>query len=600
MRRWRALGVVTAVLWAGSGLVAAAPADPGSAPAPGPAGAAATAAAVGGGSQPGEPAPAGRPDAAGPALPADCRRGPALCAGAAKVAVTPAQRHIDGIGEPRLGVGERRQRFHLGGFGVNPLQSTPDPSGQLDALLTEPAAVRRFVGSQGPEDLWVRALVLRQPGGPAIVLVTLDATGAGNVIQGRVVEAVAAATGILAGNVLFSQTHTHAGPDLQGLWGGVPEDWREAVLYPAAARAAREALAAATPVSLEVRHGPVPEHNRYRRPTRLDPDVDADTEATLLQARATTTGAVVASLLQYNAHPTSIDEPVRAPHPDFVLGAVDLLERTQGGVALYVNGPIADASSSGERPGCAYPADGAYGQARCRGEGIAAAALAFPVERTLAPTLAVRHVRVLLPVTNPLFLAAGAGGAFNRYYDFLELPVAELPLVGPAAAEAALALPQLTPTASAQVSRITLGGSEHGVELVTIPGEATGTFADGIRSFADPGAHVVLLGLTHASFGYILPEEEFSAVDLSGDAGFVVPYTPYEELVSLGPLTAPLLRAAGYAPLFDASIDEALPPVLTSCLVDPAALPCLVPVLRAHLDYGLRELGADLLPTAPR
>jgi hypothetical protein len=368
------------------------------------------------------------------------------------------------------------------------------------------------------------------------------------------------------------------------------------VLYPAAAQAAAAAVAAAVPVELEVRHGPVPEHNRYRRPKRLDPDVDADTEATLVQARAAADGSVVASLLQYSAHPTSIDEPVRAPHPDFVLGAVDWLEHTDGGVALYVNGPIADASSAGERPGCAYPADGAYGRARCRGEGLAEAVLAHPVDRTLAPTLAVRHAEVVLPVTNPLFLAAGAVGAFNRYYDFLDLPLDEVPLVGPPAAEAALALPQLTPTATAQVSRITIGGADRGLELVTIPGEATGTFGDGIRALAAPGAHVALLGLTHASFGYIIPEEEFSLVDLSGDTGFLLPYTPYEELVSLGPLTAPLLRAGAYAPLFGASVTQALPPALTACLVDPDELPCLVPVLRAQVDYGLRELADDLLP----
>lgn len=555
-------------------------APPGATAAPGPA------------SRPGEPRPAARPDGGevGPAC-----RGRTLCAGAAKEPVTPLQRHVDGVVEPRLGVGTRLQRFHLGGFGINPLQSLPDPTGDLAAALTEPAGTRRYAGSHGPEDIWVRVLVLRQPGGPAVALVTLDAVGAGNVVQGRLTEVVAAAAGVAPRDVLVSATHTHAGPDLQGLWGGVPQDWLEAVLYPAAGRAAAAAAAAVEPVTLEVRQGPVPEHNRYRRPKRLDLDVDSDPLSTLLEARSRATGRPVAHLLQYSAHPVTVDEDVRAPHPDYVLGAVDHLEAA-GGVALYVNGPIADASPAGERPGCAYPDDGAYGTVRCRGEGIAAAAAAFapaPIDR---PTLEVRHAEVALPVTNPLFLGAGALGAFNRYYDFLELPVADLPLIGPGAARGLLDLPQLTPVALAQVSRVTIGGAEHGLELVTIPGEATGTFGAGIRALARPGARVALLGLTHATFGYLLPEEEFSLVDLSGDPGFLLPYTPYEELVSLGPLTATLLRAGAYVPLFGAPAEAALPPVLTACLEDLERLPCAVAAVRGHLAYGLRELAEDLAP----
>jgi hypothetical protein len=517
-----------------------------------------------------------------------------LCVGAAKAAVTPDVRFIDGVVEPRMFVGTRLQRFNLGGFGLNPLQGTPDPDGSINAALNEPAGAPLFTGAHGPEPISVRAVVVQEPGGDTIAFVTLDATGAGNVIQARLTGAVAEATGIPAANVLFGQTHTHAGPDLQGLWGGVPQEWIETTLYPRAVEVVEAALRDSRPAELDVRSGDVEGHNRYRRPRRIDPDIEADPIGTLLRARDARTGAVIADLLQFSAHPTAVDEPLRVPHADYILGALDWLER-DGGVAVYFNGPIADASASGGRDGCEPGDDGTYGSVRCRGEGIAEAILSFPSHPVAEPTLAVRHQDVVLPVTNPLFVVAGGAGAFNRYYDFLQIPVEELPLIGPDVARGLIDLPQLVPTARTAVSRITIGGTSDGVELVTIPGEATGTFGSFVRGLAAPGAHVMLLGLTHNSFGYIIPEEEFSYVDASGEAGLLVPFTGYEEFVSLGPLTAPVLRATGYVPLFDADPALALPPYLTACFDDVSGNTCLLHVIGRHLDYVQTELEANCL-----
>lgn len=516
--------------------------------------------------------------------------GTELCVGAAKVAVSPDAATVAGVLETRLEVGPRLQRFHLGGYGINPLQGLPDPDGSVAAALTEPAAKPVFVGSKGPEPIWVRAMAITQPGGETVLFVTLDAIGAGNVIQERLTAAVSAATGVPAADVVFGQTHSHAGPDLQGLWGGVPQRWIEEVLYPGAVRAARDALARSEPARLEVRSGELDAYDRYRRPRRLDPDEEPDRTASLVEARAVDDGAVVANLLQYAAHPTSVDEDVRIPHADYVLGAVDWLEREEGGVALYFNGPIADASPAGSRAGCRAEPDGTYGEVRCRGEGLARAAAALPSSTPLAPTLEVRHVTVTLPVTNPLFLGGGLAESFNRYYDFLDLPVRDVPTLGSLVEQGLVDLPQLTPTASTEVSRITIGGAASGLEIVTIPGEATGTLGRWIRGLAAPGAHVVLLGLTHNSFGYLLPEEEFSYVDESGDAGFLVPFTGYEEFVSLGPLSVPLLRADAYVPLFGADAARALPPAVTACGRSLNAAPCLVLVAAQRLHYAQEGL----------
>ena len=143
---------------------------------------------------------------------------------------------------------------------------------------------------------------------------------------------------------------------------------------------------------------------------------------------------------------------------------------------------------------------------------------------------------------------------------------------------------------SQDASRISIGGA-GGLEIATIPGEATNTFGQFIRGLAEqtnPGAAVMLLGLTQNSFGYIIPEEEFSYIEPSGDAGFVVPFTGYEEFVSLGPLTAPLLRSEAYIPLFDGSPEANLPEYLSACS-DPASDRCLLRDIALRVEYIQRE-----------
>jgi hypothetical protein len=523
-----------------------------------------------------------------------------ICAGAAKRVVTPAQTHIDGVDESRLG-GSRVQKFNLGGFGINPFQNFASPPGanfnDLSENLTQPAQQRVYSGGRGEEHIWLRVMVLQQAGGQRVAFIALDAVGAGNVIQKGLTEAVRARSAALGAeipvsNILFGQTHTHAGPDLQGLWGGVPQEWIQNILYAQAADAVQEALLNQQAATLTLRQGQNLDLNNYRRP-RVDPHADADGTLTLLHAQTKGQNPTpIGSLLQYNAHPVSINESPRIAHADYILGALEWLEAANtgyGGVALYFNGPIADASGSGGRAGCTpIASDGAYATVRCRGEGMAHSAQSF-APRALAPTLSVRGAEVVLPVTNPLFVAAGAIGAFNRYYDFAELPVSSIPVLGDAIKGQMVNLPQLTPTARTRVTRITLGGAD-GLEIVTIPGEATNTFGQYIRSLA-PGRAMMLLGLTQNSLGYILPEEEFNYIDSSGEAGLIAPFTGYEEFVSLGPLTAPMLRLQGYNPLFELSPSDPrnLPPSLLACSSAPQSYACLTNRVIANIDYIQRS-----------
>lgn len=510
----------------------------------------------------------GTPSATVVAIVDDETRRTAVRVGASKKVVDPTAAHIEGVDEARFGTTTHKQKFNLGGFGVDPLQNFPDPVGSagddnpFGQTLTQPAEQPCLLRDQASYDsasynpntdciehTWVRAMVIETPeAGERVAFVVLDAVGAGNVIQKSVRTAITGATGISSDNIVFGQTHTHAGADLQGLWGGVPQDWIDNVMITQAANAVAEAVANLEPVELTVAQGDMSDFNRYRRPRQTNPDAETDVLGTLLTATSLQEqGKVVANLMQFSGHPTSVNEDPRIPHPDYPLGVVDTLERDNS-VALFFNGPIADASSGGHGAPCDtkpdYPADnGTYAGVHCKGEGMAEAAQGFDNPKPLAATVNVKNQAVYMPVTNPLFVGGGLTGAFNKYYDFTETHQYsdQIPELG----EQARFLPQLAPYAVTNVTRITIGGADSGLEIVTIPGEATGTFGGWIRSLPSDNATTMLLGLTQNSFGYIIPEEEFRYIDASGDDGFTVPFTGYEEFLSLGPLTAPLLRMEG-------------------------------------------------------
>lgn len=551
-----------------------------------------------------------------------------LQVGAAKLSVTPTDEHIAGVSESYLG-GTRQQRFHLGGYGFGPFKLLPGYGplpeftvGDAPVPISNAAASARCYSptlsaeNTSPEhchdDTWVRVMVVVDPRNPQnhLALVTLDAVGAGNLIQDAVRQAVnqaSCAEGhcILPRNVLFSQTHTHAGGDLQGLWGGVPRDWQQRMLAAGVAAATRDALQQRKPAQLSLVRVDAGEFNNYRRPKYRNESLfhQADPAASLLLARADDEGrddVVLASLAQFSAHPTSVGAGdfnvdgtvIRVPHPDYPLGVVNRLETVLTGTALYFNGAIADASPAGPSTG-----GNVYERVKSRGENLANRLLsqrqaAVPV----AAGLQVAHREVVLPITNPLFLSVGLLSQFNGYYQFSQLPRNDIPGLSLVPGELIDAfegvqnqLPQPAPIARTLVSRITLGGGEGTrVELVTIPGEATNTFGQQIRKLAGdsdltapvPAVHTILLGLTHNSFGYIIPEEEFSYIDPSGD----VPLG-YEENVSLGPLTAPLLRLQGYGPLFGVSPPDPgiLPPLLTDCRISFDFGACFVGVGRDRL-----------------
>ncbi len=469
----------------------------------------------------------------------DDEGGASYRAGAAKRVVSPTAEMIAGL--PHEFCPTTQQFFYLGGFGIR----------DVDVVPCTPLVVPLKPPAEGVgRDIHIRLLLLQQ-GEQKIAFVTLDAIGIGNIIQEGVKRRINAVTGVAKQNILFGATHTHQSGDLQGLWGGVPFEWRQ-LLYTEAEAAATEALAKLA--DAEIAYGQQdltePSFNNYRR---ADDTIGTDKRMTVLQVRDAASKQVTGTLVQYVAHPTVLGSDNALVHGDWVSAFNTQLETVYpGSTAVFFNGPIADASPN---TGAAdpQPPEGSDDMVRAEAFGTTlanrAVALATNGLKRFAPqtgTQIVSASRVAnVPVTNHLFLAIAAKGYFNGYYQFVLPPDPDAK---------ATPAPQVMNVAQVLVSRISLGKVGcTALEIVTLPGEASSVVGRYIRGLTT--TDTMLLGLTHESLGYLLDESQYTTENGTGLITEPDPLFPlgYEEGVSMGPGTVPALRQQAYGPLFGAA-----------------------------------------------
>src|SRR3954468_3968711 len=146
-----------------------------------------------------------------------------------------------------------------GGFSVGtarvPISPTfPYPDGTIYVGGVIPGPLRPADGSAAPT--YVRAVAIATPDGRnGVILASLDIQGAfAAVKQGSyglddVQREVAPELGLQPSQIIISSTHTHAGADIMGIWGGSPASYIKAV-HDAAAAAVREAWAHRRPATL--------------------------------------------------------------------------------------------------------------------------------------------------------------------------------------------------------------------------------------------------------------------------------------------------------------------------------------------------------------
>lgn len=422
---------------------------------------------------------------------------------------------------------------YLGGFGIGP------------------ARPARAVGHGG---VWVRAIAIGN-GDRTFVYAIADTVGwfaryDASVCTGcgvrDVREALAASLGdsVEVGDVIVGSTHTHAGADTYGGWGGVP-DWYRTQLTQATIAAAHQAVALMEPASIEVGEVHLRDRNGERRDTYWS---TADTGATWLQARAIDDSAPIATWATFAGHPTVVSEQLL--HADWPGAAARRFESTFGGVGLMFEGGLGNVSiSEVDDEAIAVPAGLSADERRAERTGIAFAdAVADHIgdggTALIDTTMAADVADIVHPATtNPALTTLAAVGLFDREFTPLSegggVPGAyswsksgetstngeDNDAAGPGAVRSC--------TSAGPVITTTAGAHRIGDAVIAFaPGEIFSNLAEVVKESADRSAITMVLGQTNDALGYIIQSFEF---DLQGNIAteYGTQTGEYEEVFSI-------------------------------------------------------------------
>lgn len=360
--------------------------------------------------------------------------------------------------------------------------------------------------------------------------------------------------------VLVSATHNHEGPDTIGLWGpspfatGVDEAYM-AKLVEACVKAAQQADKAATPAVAS--YGTAKDESLLGD-SRL-PKVRDGVLRVLVFHHRDEPAKRLGVFVQWNCHPEAMGSRNTQVTADFCWATVAALRKKYDCPIAYFTGPVGglmappDGVVRDEDGNELHEGDFAYTQRY--GEMVAALAAraiddAKPV--TLTPIERATR-RVMLPLTNPLYIAAWKTGMIRR--DAF-VWTGDWRKAGRQVRPDEPLDPSVTFAVDTEVGYLRLGE----VHAAAIPGEIYpeliyGRFenpADPNADYPDaplekhaaallPGDKQLFLGLANDEIGYIIPKRQWDAAApfcYGRDRG------QYGEINSVGPDVAPILMKA--------------------------------------------------------
>lgn len=398
----------------------------------------------------------------------------------------------DGHGHPFAS----KDCIYLGGFGI-------------------PAPVRPAV-EYDDGGVWVRTLAISN-GESTVVMQILDAVGwfykyAPAICDGCGIAdmraKIEADTGIPAENISIGATHSHAGPDGYGGWGGLPT-WYWNQIRDSVIASAKAALLNLEPATITVGEAVLRDFNNERRDHYYS---TADYQATWLQAHALS-GGVLATLANYAGHPTFVGGPVL--HADWPGATARKLEATHGGVGLLFEGGLGNVSFRGR--GGETEDEEAENAGRAFADAlsvdIADGGTTLGTNDVASSASTIAH-----PVTNPVLAGGGLVSLFAR--DFLPSGGGAAPAPyhwakggAPNPAEpdpGQLGYLRGCDTASALGVTTVVGGFRVGNALMLFaPGEIFSNITEVAKSKTPGSAMTFVFGQMNDSLGYIIQSFEF-------------------------------------------------------------------------------------------
>ena len=361
-------------------------------------------------------------------------------------------------------------------------------------------------------------------------------------------EAIANATfdKVPMANIAVNATHTHGGADGYGAWGGLP-DWYHEQIREQALRSAYAALRDLTPATITVGAVDARPFNNERRDTYYSA---ADYGAVWLQAKAETgpDAPVIATLVNFAAHPTVLGDDNTLMHSDWIGTAGKELGDALGGQGVVIQGALGNVSPAMPR-GATKDFTGdhktdnydnviqmARDFASFIGADIARGGHVLQSNRIVTKTVTIAH-----PGSNWVEVAGSLGNLLDREFGFPSKGAN-----GPSTytwRKSDDAPPAGTCTTAAPVSlKVDVSGFRIGdLTVITGPGELFGTIAEVVKSKArrgastvsndgrvEPAGQTMVFAQTQDSLGYII--QHFEVDPMGGVANNTdPPLGEYEE-----------------------------------------------------------------------
>jgi len=379
--------------------------------------------------------------------------------------------------------------------GPQPTPPSPAPLGGLKAGVAEVKitpkaewlAPKVRSGFHVHDDLYARCVVFERDG-QKIALVGADLFGMTSA-DIKPMRDKAAAAGIPF--MVFAMSHNHAAPDTIGVYGHFPAEYIEFIQEQVGLGLA-EAVKNLQPVKefrtasreLPMDGGRVIGYIRNARNVGV-----VDPTLSVIQPIGQD-GKPIATIVNFACHVEGLEKGVSELSADFPGYMCDQIRADGGGQAVFLNGAVGGITSGDNE---------ARTHDEAKNTGVGLAALVKTLSSTAQPPATFHYSvdarRIEIPMTNAKFsMLYKARGGLNR---------------GRVVTESAL---------------ITLGEAQ----LLTIPGELLPEVSFEIQEKMT-GFPRILVGLANDELGYIIPEYDFR-----NDA--------YEETMSQGPATAPILR----------------------------------------------------------
>lgn len=295
-------------------------------------------------------------------------------------------------------------------------------------------------------------------------------------------------------NIVMGSTHTHAGPDVVGIWGrdqahsGVNDAHMRKIVRQAVA-AITDAYRKRTPALLEYATGV---HGEDWVKNISEPG-EVDRSLTVIRFRSVQ-GVNIATLTNFACHPTIMDDATRSASADYVWGYYQRLDSLQGGVNMFLQGSIG---------GWIQPEDvpSNFDNAYFYGSRLATQAftLLSHAEPDTDNRISFKSTSVEFPLKNPMFKMAADMGVIKRRFGN---------------------------TVRSEIAYFRIGNAS----FATHPGETVPAMGKDTKAMMKGKGPKIVIGLGQDALGYILKPGFF-------DPAHKIPHSEYLTGMSVGPDT---------------------------------------------------------------